>query len=275
MTRGNELFRAPSRGKLSTLLSWAALLAAAALFLHTLGVPETGRSPLASLGARARLAADGGPAPAPVRANADEDTNTAVYEKASPGVVNISTVTLTRDFYYNVIPQEGSGSGSIIDEEGYILTNAHVIEGARRITVTLSDGSRWPARVMGADVSIDLAVIKIDAPKSELAVVPLGRSDGLKVGQKVLAIGNPFGLEGTLTEGIISSLGRSLRARDGRVIEGVIQTDAAINPGNSGGPLLNRRGELIGVNTAIFTPSGGSVGIGFAIPVDTVRRVLL
>jgi len=274
MAKGNELFRAPTWGSPAVLLAWASLLAVIVLFLYTIQGPETGRS-LTFSGARARLAADGNPTPALVPTDTDENTNIAVYEKVGPGVVNISTVTLTRDFYYNVIPQAGSGSGSIIDKKGYILTNAHVIEGARRITVTLADGSRWPAQAMGVNVGTDLAVIKIDAPKEKLTVVPLGRSDGLKVGQKVLAIGNPFGLEGTLTQGIISSLERSIRARDGRVIEGVIQTDAAINPGNSGGPLLNRRGELIGVNTAIFTPSGGSVGIGFAIPVDAVRRVLL
>jgi S1-C subfamily serine protease len=168
----------------------------------------------------------------------------------------------------------GTGSGAILDKQGHIVTNFHVSENANGIEVTLSDKSRHPARVIGADQNNDLAVIKIDVPADKLTPIPLGTSAGLQVGQKVLAIGNPYGLERTLTTGIISSLGRSIEARTGRIIDDIIQTDAAINPGNSGGPLLNSAGEIIGINTAIVSArGGGSVGIGFAIPVETVKQI--
>jgi putative serine protease PepD len=189
-------------------------------------------------------------------------------------VVNITTTAVAYDFFLTAVPQEGTGSGTIIDKAGHILTNFHVIDGARRLEVTLADGSKWPARAVGADPSNDLAVMKIDAPAEQLTVVPLGDSSKLVVGQKVLVIGNPFGFERTLTAGIVSSLGRSIRADNGRLIRGIIQTDAAINPGNSGGPLLNASGEVIGVSTAIFSPSGGSVGVGFAVPINTAKRIL-
>ncbi|HXH10475.1 MAG TPA: trypsin-like peptidase domain-containing protein [Alphaproteobacteria bacterium] len=204
----------------------------------------------------------------------DEQINIRVYRMASPAVVNITTTAVAYDFFLNPIPKEGTGSGAIIDRAGHILTNFHVIDGARRLEVTLADGSKWPARVVGADPSNDLAVIKIDAPSEQLTVVPLGDSSKLVVGQKVLVIGNPFGLERTLTAGIISSLGRSIRADNHRLIRGIIQTDAAINPGNSGGPVLNSSGEVIGVSTAIFSPSGGSVGVGFAVPINTAKRII-
>jgi S1-C subfamily serine protease len=204
----------------------------------------------------------------------DEEINIRVYRAASPGVVNITTSAVAYDFFLNPIPKEGTGSGAIIDRSGHILTNFHVIDGARRLEVTLADGSKWQARAIGVDPSNDLAVIKIDAPGEKLIIIPLGDSSKLVVGQKVLVIGNPFGFERTLTGGIVSSVGRSIRAENGRLIRGIIQTDAAINPGNSGGPLLNSSGEIIGVSTAIFSPSGGSVGVGFAIPINTAKRII-
>ena len=204
----------------------------------------------------------------------DEHINIRVYQMASPAVVNITTTAVAYDFFLNPVPKEGTGSGTIIDRAGHILTNFHVIDGGRRLEVTLANGSKWPARVVGADPPNDLAVIKIEAPSDQLTVVPLGDSATLVVGQKVLVIGNPFGFERTLTVGIISSLGRSIRADNGRLIRGIIQTDAAINPGNSGGPVLNSSSEVIGVSTAIFSPSGGSVGVGFAVPINTAKRTI-
>jgi S1-C subfamily serine protease len=204
----------------------------------------------------------------------DEEINIRVYRAASPAVVNITTTAVAYDFFLNPVPKEGTGSGAIIDRAGHILTNFHVIDGARRLEVTLADGSKWPARPIGSDPSNDLAVIKIDAPAEKLTVIPLGDSSKLVVGQKVLVIGNPFGFERTLTVGIISSLGRLIRADNGRLMRGIIQTDAAINPGNSGGPVLNSSGEVIGMSTAIFSPSGGSVGVGFAVPINTAKQIL-
>lgn len=204
----------------------------------------------------------------------DELTNVRVYEDAGPSVVNITSTTVSYDFFYNPVPAKGAGSGFIVDKDGDILTNYHVVGDAKDVDVTLYDGSRYSAEVAGVDPGADIAVIRIKAPQNKLKPVVLGDSATLKVGQKVLAIGDPFGLERTLTTGIVSSLGRTMRADNGRLIRGIIQTDAAINPGNSGGPLLNSEGRVIGVNTAIFSPVGGSVGIGFAIPVNTVKRVL-
>jgi putative serine protease PepD len=204
----------------------------------------------------------------------EEEINIRVYRSASPAVVNITTTAVAYDFFLNPVPKEGTGSGAIIDRSGHILTNFHVIDGARRLEVTLADGSKWQARPIGADPGNDLAVIKIDAPAETLTVIPMGDSSRLVVGQKVLVIGNPFGFERTLTGGIVSSTGRSIRAENGRLIRGIIQTDAAINPGNSGGPLLNSSGEIIGVSTAIFSPSGGSVGVGFAVPINTAKRII-
>ncbi|KPL16289.1 MAG: hypothetical protein AMJ92_12995 [candidate division Zixibacteria bacterium SM23_81] len=204
----------------------------------------------------------------------DEENNISIYRRVGPGVVNITSVVLERDFFFNPIPREGAGSGSIIDDSGHILTNYHVIRDSRKLEVTLSDGSKWPARFVGSDPDNDLAVIKIDAPKEKLTVISMGDSSQLQIGQKVLAIGNPFGLRQTLTTGIISSLGRSIRSEAGTMIEDVIQTDAAINPGNSGGPLLDSKGRIIGINSAIISPTGASVGIGFAIPVNIAKRIL-
>jgi S1-C subfamily serine protease len=204
----------------------------------------------------------------------DEEINIRVYRAASPAVVNITTTAVAYDFFLNPMPKEGTGSGAIIDRSGHILTNFHVIDGARRLEVTLADGSKWPARPVGGDPGNDLAVIKVDAPVEKLTVIPLGDSSRLIVGQKVLVIGNPFGFNHTLTVGIVSSLGRLIRADNGRLIRGIIQTDAAINPGNSGGPVLNSSGEVIGVSTAIFSPSGGSVGVGFAVPINTAKGII-
>jgi len=204
----------------------------------------------------------------------DEENNISIYRRVGPGVVNITSVVVARDFFFNPVPREGAGSGSIIDTAGHVLTNHHVIRDSTKLEVTLNDGSKWPARFVGADPDNDLAVIKIDAPKEKLAVIPMGDSSELQIGQKVLAIGNPFGLGQTLTTGIISSLGRSIRSEAGTLIEDVIQTDAAINPGNSGGPLLDSKGKIIGINSAIISPTGASVGIGFAIPANTAKRIL-
>src|SRR4030066_1370158 len=187
----------------------------------------------------------------------DEKNNVGVYEKVADGVVNVTSTAMQLDFFFNAFPTQGSGSGSIIDTKGHILTNHHVVAEAQKLEVTLADGSKWPAKLIGSDPDNDLAVIKIDAPKEKLKVISMGDSKSLRIGQKVLAIGNPFGLERTLTTGVISSLGRTIRSAVGFMIEDIIQTDAAINPGNSGGPLLNSDGEIIGIKTAIISQSGG------------------
>jgi S1-C subfamily serine protease len=204
----------------------------------------------------------------------EEQNNIDVYRAAAPAVVNITSISVERDFFFNIVPRRGTGSGCIINAEGYILTNHHVIEDAQRLEVTLADGSKWRGKLVGTDPDSDLAVIKIDAQQERLPYLPLGDSNSLMVGQKVLAIGNPFGLGQTLTTGVVSSLKRTLRAQNGVLMEDIIQTDASINPGNSGGALLDSSGRLIGINTAIFSPTGASVGIGFAIPVSTAKRLV-
>ncbi|MEM7262811.1 MAG: trypsin-like peptidase domain-containing protein [Planctomycetota bacterium] len=199
-----------------------------------------------------------------------------VFERTAPSVVFISNIGVRRDFFSLHVEKvaQGTGSGFVWDAKGHVVTNYHVIARADAIQVTLPDQSEWRARVVGVAADKDLAVLRIDAPAAKLSPIPKGQSAGLKVGMTALAIGNPFGLDNTLTKGIISALGREITALTGRTITDVIQTDAAINPGNSGGPLLNARGELIGVNTAILSKSGSSAGIGFAVPVRTVRRVV-
>jgi len=197
-----------------------------------------------------------------------------VYDRVSPAVVHITSRAYVYGFFFEAVPQEGTGSGFVYDRDGHIVTNYHVIEGAEELDVTLADGTMVPAQVVGADPYNDLAVIKVDVPAEKLYPVELGSSSDLRVGQRTIAIGNPFGLDRTLTTGVISSLGRVIEREDNLPLAEAIQTDAAINPGNSGGPLLNSLGQVIGVNTAIQSPSGGSVGIGFAVPVDTVRRVV-
>lgn len=208
----------------------------------------------------------------------EEKSNIDVYQSCNRSVVNISTRSYTRDpFFLTAEPQAGSGSGSVLDQAGHILTNYHVIEGANFVSVTLFDGTSYNAEVVGADPENDTAVIRIDAPKAALFPVRFGTSDNLQVGQKVLAIGNPFGLERTLSVGIVSALNRTLPGRvRGYSIKDVIQIDAALNRGNSGGPLLNNQGFLIGMNTAIANPSGSgeNTGVGFAIPVNTLRSVV-
>ncbi len=204
----------------------------------------------------------------------DEQNNIEVYKTLSPGVAFITSTTYSRDFFGQVEEGQGSGSGSVIDAQGHILTNHHVIEGAQKLTVSLGGDKVYPAKVVGSDPDTDLAVLQIEMPKEGLTIVPFGDSDKLMVGQKVLAIGNPFGLDRTLTTGVISGLQRPIRARNGRPIEGAIQTDASINPGNSGGPLLDKYGKIIGINSQILSPAGGSVGVGFAIPVNIAKRVV-
>ena len=198
-----------------------------------------------------------------------------VYEQVSPSVVNITTRVLRRNFFFDVMPEEGVGSGFVIDGEGHVATNFHVVDGAETITVSFDDQMGRAATLVGADPRNDLAVLRVDAPPELLVPVALGRSDNLQVGQRAVAIGNPFGqFERTLTTGVISALGRSLQTEGEREISGLIQTDTAINRGNSGGPLLDSAGRVIGINTAIFSPTGTSAGVGFAIPVETLQRVL-
>jgi S1-C subfamily serine protease len=202
----------------------------------------------------------------------DEQNNVDVYKRAVPSVVNITSTVVSYDFFFGAQAQQGAGSGFVIDKEGHILTNYHVIDGARKLEVILENKKHYTATVIGADKAHDLAVIQIKAPNLQPAT--LGSSSGLQVGQKVLAIGNPFGIfNGTMTRGIVSSI-RQVQEPDGTYIDEAIQTDAAINPGNSGGPLLNSHGEVIGINTMIASASGGSAGVGFAIPINAAKSVL-
>ncbi len=207
---------------------------------------------------------------------ADEKSTIDLFHEVSPAVVYITTTAVARDrFSLNLLEiPRGTGSGFVYDKQGYIVTNYHVILNADAATVTMSDQSTWPARFVGAEPDEDLAVLKIDAPLAKLRAIAIGSSHDLQVGQKVFAIGNPFGFDQTLTTGVISGLGREITSVTERKIRGVIQTDAAINPGNSGGPLLDSAGRLIGVNTAIYSPSGAYAGIGFAVPIDTVNRIV-
>ena len=206
----------------------------------------------------------------------DEQATIKIFDTTAPSVVNITNKVVRQDFFLNVqeIPR-GTGTGFVWDQAGHVVTNFHVVEGADELEVRLIDGSTRRARVVGVAPDKDVAVLSLENPGgASLRPVALGSSSDLRVGQKVLAIGNPFGLDHTLTSGIVSALGREIRARNGRVIEGVIQTDAAINPGNSGGPLLDSAGRVIGVNTAIYSETGSNAGIGFAVPIDTVARVV-
>jgi S1-C subfamily serine protease len=203
--------------------------------------------------------------------DAEEQNNITVYHKNIGSVVNITSKAVTFDFFYGLVPEEGQGSGFIIDKEGHILTNYHVVADARQVEVTLHNRKKYRATIVGLDRSHDLAVVQIKAP--ELSPMVLGDSGNLQVGQKVYAIGNPFGLAGTLTRGIVSSI-RQVQEPDGMTIEDAIQTDASINPGNSGGPLLNMHGEVIGINTMIASNVGQSAGIGFAIPINTAKAVI-
>lgn len=206
----------------------------------------------------------------------EELTNIRVYDGANRGVVNVLTRTVSYDRFFMVpSPAEGAGSGSVIDKQGHILTNYHVVEGANKVWVTLPGGKDpYEGEVVGEDPDNDVAVLKINAPPEELFPVPIGTSENLRVGQRVYTLGNPFGLEGTLTTGIISNLNRTLPSKTGREMKSIIQTDAAMNPGNSGGPLLDTGGRMIGMNVAIATKTGQSAGLGFAIPINRIRQIV-
>ncbi|MCB1057022.1 MAG: trypsin-like peptidase domain-containing protein [Acidobacteria bacterium] len=271
----------------SLVLILAALTAG--IFVGRSAAPRAEATATTEAGAQAgatdpRPAADGAPGtltpverpPVPDGLDASEQRDIAIFREAAHSVVSITSLALRRDFFSrNVfeIPQ-GTGSGFIWDNDGHVVTNYHVIERGNRFSVTLADQSVWDAPVIGAAPNKDLAVLKIDAPKEVLQGLRVGGSSDLVVGQRVLAIGNPFGLDQTLTVGVVSALGRELQSPGGRLVRDLIQTDAAINPGNSGGPLLDSSGRLIGVNTAIYSPSGASAGIGFAVPVDTVAALV-
>ena len=203
--------------------------------------------------------------------DSEEQNNISVYRRNIPSVVNVTSRVMTFDFFYGLVPQDGQGSGFVIDKDGHILTNYHVIADARQVEVTLHNRKKYKATVVGTDQAHDLAVIQIKAP--DLVPAVLGDSRNVQVGQKVYAIGNPFGLAGTMTRGIVSSI-RPVREPNGATIGDAIQTDAAINPGNSGGPLMNWHGEVIGINTMILSQVGQNAGIGFAIPINTAKAVL-
>jgi S1-C subfamily serine protease len=215
------------------------------------------------------------PQPAPEHGSLteDESINVRIYRQASPAVANILTKATEYDFFMDPVPVEGAGSGFVIDPRGYILTNYHVVAGAQSIEVILGDKSRSPAKFIGADQRNDVALIKIDPKGKQLTALPLGDSSTLQVGQKVLAIGDPFGFQSTLTTGVVSALGRTVQTSDTTFIDAAIQTDASINRGNSGGPLIDTHGDVIGVNSAIYTPSGTTAGIGFAIPINTAKLI--
>ncbi len=203
----------------------------------------------------------------------EESTNVRIYRQASPAVANILTKATEYDFFMTPVPVEGAGSGFVIDPRGYILTNFHVVAGAQSIDVVLGDRSKYPAKFIGADQRNDVALIKIDPKGKQLTSLSLGDSSKLQVGQKVLAIGDPFGFQSTLTTGVVSALGRTVQTSETTLIDEAIQTDASINRGNSGGPLINTHGEVIGINSAIYTPTGTTAGIGFAIPINTAKLI--
>jgi S1-C subfamily serine protease len=213
------------------------------------------------------------PEPKPNELLGDEAIYVRIYSQAAPAVANIVTRAMEYDVFMEPVPVEGAGSGFVIDPRGYILTNFHVVQNAQAISVTLGDRTNYQAKFIGADERNDIALVKIDPKEKKLPVLTMGDSEGLLVGQRVLAIGNPFGFQSTLTTGVVSALGRTVQTGQTTVIDGAIQTDAAINQGNSGGPLLNSHGEVIGINSAIYTPSGTTAGIGFAIPISTARQI--
>ena len=252
--------RPPCTWRLGTEIILAAMLAGPAAAQP---LPQRGDAAPRNISPRAAL-------------GAEELANIDVFKRLSPSVVHITTLATERDFFNRSVQQvpRGTGTGFVWDNNGHIVTNFHVIQEGSGARVTLADQSSWPATLVGASADRDLAVLKINAPRDKLPAIPVGSSRDLLVGQKVFAIGNPFGLDQTLTVGIVSALNREIDSANQRTIRGVIQTDAAINPGNSGGPLLDSAGRLIGVNTAIYSPSGASAGIGFAIPVDEVNRIV-
>jgi S1-C subfamily serine protease len=209
----------------------------------------------------------------PANLTQDEALTVKIYSEASPAVANINTQAVEYDFFRTPVPVQGAGSGFVIDPRGYVITNYHVVQGAQNIEVILGDRVHYPAKFVGADEQNDVALVKIDPKGKMLTALPLGDSTNLLVGQKVLAIGNPFGFSSTLTTGVVSAIGRTIKTGDTTLIDEAIQTDAAINQGNSGGPLLNSHGEVIGINSAIYTPSGTTAGIGFAIPINTAKNI--
>jgi S1-C subfamily serine protease len=259
---------------LRVLLLCALLLVTAGCDVGKMALPEPTATPrpvpTATIVPTATTAV---PAASQAPANQLEAEVVGLYQETGPSVVFISSIVVQYDFFMQPVPSAGSGSGFVYDSQGHIVTNYHVVADASEVSVTLSDGTSYPAEVVGQDPSTDLAVIKIDAPNMP-PPLPMGDSGQLRVGQFVIAIGNPFGLESTLTLGIISALGRVIQSPNGRFIGEAIQTDAAINPGNSGGPMLSLQGEVIGVNSQIISPSGASAGIGFAVSSNTVRRVV-
>jgi S1-C subfamily serine protease len=246
-------------------LAWAMMLVAG--FVYVTSVTHWDFARVRSMG---RLWSE--PAAAASAFSPDEQNNIDIYKSARDATVNITSTTYVQDWFMQVFPQKGTGSGFVINPDGQILTNNHVVQGATQLTVKLADQKEYKAKVLGRDPRSDLALIKIEAPR-KLPALHLGESDNLVVGQKVLAIGNPFGFQGTLTTGIVSSLDRSIQTEDSQVpLEGMIQTDAAINPGNSGGPLLDSHGNVIGINTAIY--GQGNIGIGFAMPINRAKTML-
>ena len=248
-------------------------LAAPPAFPAPAPFPAAPGFPAAPAESSVRARPEAGPRPAAL--TAEEMVRVRVYESANRGVVNVTARSVSRDNLFRVeMEAEGSGSGAVLDRAGHVLTNLHVVEGAATIEVRLFDGESYDATLVGGDPVGDLAVLKVNAPAADLFPIPLGESRDLRVGQSVFAIGNPFGLERTMSAGIISSLNRNLPIRGGRTVRGIIQTDAAVNPGNSGGPLLDGRGTIIGVNTAIASKSGQSAGVSFAVPAGLARRVV-
>jgi S1-C subfamily serine protease len=255
----------------TAVVPWLLLIVALPLFFLMWLFTRAAVLPVAQLDSAAQ------PRPIAPAGNLAEDEKATIrlFKQSSQSVVYITTSEVGRDFNMDVLEiPHGSGSGFIWDEKGHVVTNYHVVQGSNRFRVTLADQTTVAAVLIGGDPNKDLAVLRIEVPPQGLPALLVGTSSKLEVGQKVFAIGNPFGLDQTLTTGVISGVGRQIQGQNGRKIDGMIQTDAAINPGNSGGPLLDSGGRLIGVNTAIFSPSGASAGIGFAIPVDTVQRVV-
>ena len=261
--------------KLSRILILSAALLGGffAITSHPEWIPERWRRPLAQVAGVSSPSIWSGPDIGRAAGlSSDELNNIDIYKTAHVATVNITSTVYRRDFFWNVYPTKESGSGFLVNEEGLIITNNHVISGSAKLQVTMSDQTRYEAQILDRDPSNDLAIIKI-VPKKKIQPLRLGDSDKLQVGQKALAIGNPFGLEGTLTTGIISSLGRNIKDESGRELVGMIQTDSAINPGNSGGPLLDSQGNVVGVNTAIYGP-GGNIGIGFAMPINRAKLMM-
>lgn len=267
-----------NREKIHHRIRWAALALLVFLGVFYAGSKWGPRQPAPANVEALPLGA--APAAGPVKADPrdvaltdEEAINVRVYRQAAPAVANILTKATQYDFFMDPVAIEGAGSGFVIDPRGYILTNFHVVQGAQTIEVVLGDRSRYPAKYIGADQRNDVALIKIEPKGKALAALSLGDSATLQVGQKVLAIGNPFGFQSTLTTGVVSALGRTVQTSETTFIDEAIQTDASINHGNSGGPLLNSHGEVIGINSAIYTPSGTTAGIGFAIPINTAKLI--